>query len=285
MQEQDVQPVAGTLARQSSRMVGSAQMQQVTARSGLVDAWRHHNPRARQATHYSFNPSSNADNSSSSSQGSRQPGVGQPAAHAATSAGRIDYVFLSEVMVDGGWMQKATQHRRYPSDHRPVIVKLQPPNMPLLGKRRWCFPNSVLTNAGFVSHLQESLTAAVQQQQQQLPRNNPAAEFEQLKDHAVAATTLLQQLQKWQQQAEQRRLRLDVATEYKQHWWRSTAQSQTHILHAEQLLTDLDKQLTPEQPQQCAGPNGDGTITLEEAKAALDSLPRRKVPGGDGLTY
>jgi hypothetical protein len=59
----------------------------------------------------------------------------------------------------------------------------------------------------------------------------------------------------------------------------------TDAQQQQELLADLDKQLTPEQQQQCAGPNGDGTITLEEAKAALDSLPRGKVPGSDGLTY
>jgi hypothetical protein len=52
-----------------------------------------------------------------------------------------------------------------------------------------------------------------------------------------------------------------------------------------ELLAGVDKQLTPEQQQQSLGPNGDGTISLEEAKAALDSLPRGKVPGSDRLTY
>jgi exonuclease III len=163
MQEVDVQPAAGMRPRQSSRMVGAVQLQQVTSRSGLVDAWRHHNPHARQPTHYSYNPSTASGNGG----GSRQGGGGQAAAHAATSAGRIDYVFLSADLVDAGWLQKATQHRRYPADHRPVVVKLQPPNMPLLGQSRWRFPNAAMADPVFVTALQDSLDAAIQQQQQQ----------------------------------------------------------------------------------------------------------------------
>jgi hypothetical protein len=59
----------------------------------------------------------------------------------------------------------------------------------------------------------------------------------------------------------------------------------TDAQRQQELLADLDKQLTPEQQQQCVGPNGDGSVTLAEAKAALDSMPRGKVPGSDGLTY
>ena len=57
LQEIDVQPVAGTRARHSRRMVGAAQLQRVTVRTGLVDAWRHHNPHTRQPTHYSYHGS------------------------------------------------------------------------------------------------------------------------------------------------------------------------------------------------------------------------------------
>jgi hypothetical protein len=51
----------------------------------------------------------------------------------------------------------------------------------------------------------------------------------------------------------------------------------TDAQQQQELLAGIDKKLTPEQQQQCLGPNGDGTITLDEAKAALDSLPREKV--------
>ena len=51
------------------------------------------------------------------------------------------------------------------------------------------------------------------------------------------------------------------------------------------LLAAVDKQLSPAEQQQCEGPAGDGTITLDETAAALASLPRGKAPGSDGLTY
>jgi hypothetical protein len=233
-----------------------------------------------------------------------------------------------------------------------------------------------------VAELHDSLKAAAEQQQQQLPRQNPLAELVQLQKHTEIATRLIQKRLKLQRLAELRRLRKDVAAAYQQHHLMgSSAQTQANILRAEQRLTDygvqqrqqqgeagdvlwelygdgkpsfwgyqlgkqlpepqfisavaaadgstisthtragvaaagdaladfydptqgglfsqhptdpqqqqellagIDKWLTPEQQQQCLGPNGDGTITLEEAKAALDSLPRGKVPGSDGLTY
>jgi exonuclease III len=390
LSEEDVQPVAGTLPRHSRRMVGAAQLQRVNQREGLVDAWRYRNPHARQPTHYSFNhntagdgaPAAAARGASSSGEAGGQAHNAPAAVHLATSAGRIDYVFLSADLVNGGWVQSATQHRRYPADHRPVVVKLQPPQMPLLGQRGWRYPNSALGDPAFVAEVQDSLKAAVEQQQQQLPRQNPLAELVQLQGHLETATRLVQKRLKLQRQAELRQLRRDVATAYRQHHQMgSSAQTQANILRAEQRLTDygvqqrqqqgeagdvlwelygdgkpsfwgyrlgkelpqpqyisavaaadgttisthtragvaaagdtladffdpaagglfsqhptdpqqqqellagIDKRLTPEQQQQCLGPNGDGTITLEEAKAALDSLPRGKVPGSDGLTY
>jgi hypothetical protein len=86
------------------------------------------------------------------------------------------------------------------------------------------------------------LKAAVQQQQQQLPRNSPAAEFEQLKEHAAAATMQIQRQQRLLQQAEQRRLRQAVAAAYTQHRWQNSAQSQANVLLAEQHLTDYEVQ-------------------------------------------
>jgi hypothetical protein len=51
------------------------------------------------------------------------------------------------------------------------------------------------------------------------------------------------------------------------------------------MLAALDQRLDEEQQQQCTGEEDDGTLTLEEARAALGSLPRGKAPGSDGLTY
>jgi exonuclease III len=71
LSEADVQPVAGTQARHSRRMVGAVQLQQVNQREGLVDAWRRHNPHARQPTHYSYNPTTVSGSSGSSRSSAR----------------------------------------------------------------------------------------------------------------------------------------------------------------------------------------------------------------------
>jgi hypothetical protein len=51
------------------------------------------------------------------------------------------------------------------------------------------------------------------------------------------------------------------------------------------LLAAVDKQLTQQEQRQCLGELPDGRVKLEEARDALQSLPRGKVPGSDGLTY
>jgi hypothetical protein len=40
------------------------------------------------------------------------------------------------------------------------------------------------------------------------------------------------------------------------------------------MLQAVDKQLSAEEQQQCSGAQEDGSLTLEEARAALASLPR-----------
>jgi hypothetical protein len=163
----------------------------------------------------------------------------------ATSAGRIDYVFLSADLVEGGWVQSAIQQQRYPADHRPVVVKLKPPQMPLLGQRGWRFPNSALGDPEFVSELHDSIKAAIEQQQQQLPRQNPLAEFEEVMQHAATATRLTQKRLRLQRLAELRRLRAAVATAYRQH--NGSARTQANILRAEQHLTDYGVQQRQQQ--------------------------------------
>ena len=53
----------------------------------------------------------------------------------------------------------------------------------------------------------------------------------------------------------------------------------------QEMLAAVDKQLSEEEQQQCRGEQEDGSITADEAQAALRSLPRGKSPGSDGLTY
>jgi hypothetical protein len=63
------------------------------------------------------------------------------------------------------------------------------------------------------------------------------------------------------------------------------AAAATDAAAQQDMLAALDKRLSQPEQRQCEGPAGDGTITIEEAAAALRSLPRGKAPGSDGLTY
>jgi exonuclease III len=127
-----LQPVQQQQGR-SCRLVGGQDLRTVNFLAGLQDAWLQTHPGVVQPTHYTQHGSSS---SNSDSTGDQLP--------ARVSGGRLDYVFLSEDIVNGGWLKAACQHRRYPSDHRPVIVKLQPPDAPDPGPRRWRFPNHLL---------------------------------------------------------------------------------------------------------------------------------------------
>ena len=102
----------------------------------------------------------------------------------------------------------AQQHRRFPSDHRPVVVQLQPPGTPQPGPRRWRFPNHMLGVEAFKEQLKaaaadgrhSSCSSAAQAWTQ-------SAEWEALKDSAVAsAKQLEQQLQREAQREQRRRL-------------------------------------------------------------------------------
>lgn len=377
----DVQAVAGRDPASSSRLVGSQDLRLINEGMGLVDAWRAQHPQLCQATHYSFGqqaaPSSNGGSGTSDgSSGARQPA----AASHATSAGRIDYIFLSADLVQGGWVFRSKQGVRYPADHRPVCVTLQPPAVPLPGPRRWRFPNYLLSNADFMAAMRQSLQQALDQQRQVLPRCNPAVEWEQLVQHVQATAPAIQRQLRQQQQAEQTRLRQAVATARRQQGWQPGAATTTNLLQAEQrlqewqdqqrqqqvasaeplwdvygerstfyfhrlgkphqppqvisavvgpggavvstdsplgaasaaglladfydpatgglfaqhptdpqqqqiLLQCIDKQLSAAEQRTSRGPLADGSITVEEAAAALASLPRGKAPGSDGLTY
>jgi hypothetical protein len=60
----------------------------------------------------------------------------------------------------------------------------------------------------------------------------------------------------------------------------------TTAAYQQLLLAAVDKQLTQvEKGRFCLGELPDGRIKTEEARDALQSLPRGKVPGSDGLTY
>ena len=91
----DVQAAAGRDPASSSRLVGGPELRLINDGMGLVDAWRAQHPSQCQPTHYSFGQ---AVAPAGANSGSRQPAPST----LATSAGRIDYVFLSPDLVQGG---------------------------------------------------------------------------------------------------------------------------------------------------------------------------------------
>ena len=148
---------------------------------------------------------------------------------AGMSGGRLDYVFLSEDIVNGGWLKGAHQHRRYPSDHRPVIVKLQPPDAPEPGPRRWRFPNHLLGIESAKEQLQRNLQQAAADLQQRRPALNPAEQWEQLKQIAKQEAKQLQRQLSDHREDQRRRLRQQVAV----------ARGLTHRVGDPQSLQDL----------------------------------------------
>ena len=125
MRQEDILSASPSQAASSSRLVGGRELQVANFLGDLQDAWLARDPnRSPQPTHYIRQPNN-------------------------FSAGRIDYVFLPQDMIDQGWMLDAQQHRSFPSDHRPVVVRLQPPGAPKPGKKRWRFPLHMLGMEAF----------------------------------------------------------------------------------------------------------------------------------------
>ena len=195
MRAQDVKPKPGQQPTASSRMRGSVALAVANDIARLKDSWVQLHPHKLQLTHRTLHTSSNSS--------SGAPDV--------FSGGRIDYVFLSEDLVEGGWLKSAHQHAFLPSDHRPVGVRLQPPNTPEAGPKRWRFPNHMLGVEAFVDQLRERLSAAKAELQQRSPRLDAAEEWEQLKCSAARVTQQLEQQHRWEQQQQLRRLRQQLA--------------------------------------------------------------------------
>ena len=178
----DVMAAPGTNPLASSRMVGGQDLQLVNSTADLVDVWRKLYPHRQQPTHYSFSGGRSAAASSQQPQhGQQQPA---PTAHA-VSGGRLDYIFLPADMLADGWVQSCRQLERWPSDHRPVVVSLQPPTMPLPGQRRWQLPAHLLGNAAFVEAVGQGLREVRTGQMQQQQPPDPATAWEQLVQCAV----------------------------------------------------------------------------------------------------
>src|SRR5512139_1213294 len=132
------------------------------------------------------------------------------------------------------------QQRLYPSDHRPVVVHLQPPGTPTLGKGRWRFPSHLLGVEAFCEQLRSKLSDARTALEQRSPRLDPAAEWEHLKGLVQGLCEQLQRQLKEQQRRERSRLwgQLLAARRYQR--WAGNAQSEQRVLEAEQAVTALE---------------------------------------------
>ena len=367
MRPEDVLPAPQQQQTASARLVGGRSLHTINLIAGLQDSWLLKHPDKLQPTHYTQHAVSHEGEDGQSQLGGM-------------SGGRLDYVFLSDDLVEEGWLQSAHQHRRFPSDHRPVVVKLQPPNTPQPGPKRWRFPNHLLGLESFHDQLQHKLEEAAADLQRLNPRLDPAAEWEQLKCQAQQITKQLQKEMAEERQAAKRTLQQAVAAARHMHTHYPDQQSLSDLLAAEQsltafetaqlqhrveaseplwevygesstfwfhrlgktapepqfiaevlkpdgttvaakgqqgvraagelladfydpakgglfskhptdpqqqqeLLSSIDKVLDEEDQQQCRGEAEDGSISMQEARAALNSLPRGKAPGSDGLTY
>ena len=154
--------------------------------------WLLQHPDQLQPTHYTQHPSSIG------SAGQQLQGP--------ISGGRIDYIFLSDDLIDAGWLQSTLQHRRFPSDHRPVLASLQPPDTPDLGKARWRFPNHLLGVEAFKEQYRSKLQEAITELDQRSSPLDPAEKWECIKQQAQDLCKHLQHLLKQQQQQERQRL-------------------------------------------------------------------------------
>jgi hypothetical protein len=97
MRAADVLPAAQQRPAASSRMVGGAQLRTVKFVNRLQDAWLLQHPHLPQPTHYTQHAGS-TDSTGQQVQGD-------------VSGGRIHYIFLSDDLIDAGWLQRTLQHR------------------------------------------------------------------------------------------------------------------------------------------------------------------------------
>lgn len=224
MRPEDVLVPPQRSAEDSGRLQGGVSLHTANLLAGLQDAWLACNPCRKQPTHYTQHGSRSGS------------GEGQ----GELSGGRLDYIFLSEGLMDEGWLKSAQQHRRFPSDHRPVMVQLQPRGSPQPGPRRWRFPNHMLGVQQFIDSLKQQLEEAVSELAQRSPRLDPAAEWEEIKDSAISISKRLQQQLQREQNTERRQLRQQVAAARRIAERFPSSRAERDLLTAEQDLTDFE---------------------------------------------
>ena len=161
-------------------------MQLVCQAAALQDAWRALHPQQRDYTHHTAGPH--------------------------TSAGRIDAVWVSQDMLDAGWVTKAEHLHDAPvGDHSAVLVELCQPDTPPLGQHRWMFPQDILGQPTAMAELKLAIRQYKQTWQPApavQPGNLPPEmqRWEDLKSHVRRLCLVQQQQLKRQRQADRRRL-------------------------------------------------------------------------------
>ena len=227
MRAADVLPAAHQQPAASSRMVGGEELRTVNFVNRLQDAWLLQHPHVLQPTHYTQHASS-TDSTGQQVQGE-------------VSGGRIDYVFLSDDLIDAGWLQRTLQHRVFPSDHRPVLAYLQPPGTPESGKGRWRFPNHLLGVETFREQYRSQLLDGIAALGQRSSPLDPAAAWEQIKQLAKTLCQQLEQQLKREQNRERDRLRLNIAAARRANRaFRGDAPGIQNVQAAEKALTTFE---------------------------------------------
>jgi hypothetical protein len=196
-------------------MVRGEQLRTVNFVNRLQDAWLLQHPHLPQPTHYTQH--------AGSTDSTGQQVLGN------VSGGRIDYIFLSDDLIDAGWLQRTLQHRAFPSDHRPVLAYLQPPGTPESGKGR--FPNHLLGVEAFRDQYRSQLLDGIAALGQRSPRLDPAEEWKQIKQAGAAAE---------EQNRERDRLRLNIAAARNTSRQLGDAQGVQHVRDAEKAYTAFE---------------------------------------------
>jgi len=123
------------------------------------------------------------------------------------SGGRIDAIWLSDDLVQQGWLHEVRHLHGPPvGDHAAVLLRLTEPDTPPLGKRRWIFPLDLLGQQDFLRHMGNSIRQFKQSWQPPTQAAAPPSvqRWEDLKRH-IKAVAIAWRLQARQQQQHTRK--------------------------------------------------------------------------------
>lgn len=148
------------------RMVGSQNLLSLMASHGMVDAWRHLNPSGADPTHVAMHTGG------------------------ASSAGRIDQIWVSSSTVQQGWLQACQHiHGQFHADHAALELRMRDPSLPREGPGLWRFPLPALQDVAFCTVMRADL----QTLQQSWQPHTPAAQLAPARHKWEAAKQLIKQ--------------------------------------------------------------------------------------------